>query len=255
MSSNAANGQIARSPGNITPYDLQAEIEEAVDKVRFHTMVTFSRLAVNYQMAAFCDDAGIGGSFVECGTWKGGASGIMAMASLRHGTIPRDLFLFDAFDDICQPDESIDGPRAVQEAREWGGQLGPLTGELEPMRGFYDQLGGPGSAAECEQLIIDQIGYPRDRVHIHEGWFQDTLVPARETVGPIAILRLDSDFYHSTRFCLETFFDQVVPGGFVIIDDYGYYEGCRAAVDEVLAARPERYFLNHADADCRYIIR
>lgn len=255
MTGNAANGEIARSPGNMTPYDLQAEIETAIERVRFHTMVTFSRLAVNYQMAAFCENAAIPGAFVECGTWKGGASGLMAQASLLHGRAPRDLHLFDAFDDICQPDESVDGSRAIREAREWGGQAGPLTGELTPMSGFYDQLGGPGSVAECRQLIVDEIGYPREHVHIHEGWFQDTLVPARATMGSIAILRLDSDFYASTKYSLETLFDSVSPGGFIIIDDYGYYEGCRLAVDEVLAARPERYFLNHADADCRYIIK
>jgi O-methyltransferase len=239
----------------MTPYDLQSEIESAVERVRYHTMVTFSRLATNYQIAAHCENADIAGSFVECGVWKGGTSGLMAIASLLHGKRARDLHLFDSFDDLCQPDESLDGERAVREARDWAGQVGPLTGALEPMHGFYDQMGGPGSVAECEDLIINQIGYPREHVHIHQGWFQDTLATSCEELGAIAILRLDCDYYRSTKYCLETLFDQVTPGGFVIIDDYGWYEGCRTAVDEVLASRPERYFLNHADADCRYLIK
>ena len=51
------------------------------------------------------------------------------------------------------------------------------------------------------------------------------------------MLRLDGDWYESTRVCLEHLHDLVVPGGFVIIDDYGYWEGCRRAVDEFLASR------------------
>jgi hypothetical protein len=248
-------GEIAHLLGSMTPYDLQPEIEEAVERVRYHTMVTFSRLATNYQMAAYCEDANVPGSFVECGVWKGGTSGLMAIASLRHGERPRDLYLFDSFDDLCQPDESLDGERAVREARDWAAQIGPLTGALEPMHGFYDQLGGPGSVTECQDLIVEEIGYPKERVHIHQGWFQDTLGPLREQMGAIALLRLDCDYYHSTKYCLEKLFDQVTPGGFIIIDDYGCYDGCRAAVDEFLSSRPERYFLNHADADCRYLIK
>jgi O-methyltransferase len=255
VTGHSTNGDIALSPGNMTPYDLQPEIEQAVERVRYHTMVSFSRLATNYQMAAYCQSAEIPGTFVECGVWKGGSSGLMAIASLHHGKVPRDLHLFDSFDDLCQPDESVDGERAVQQARDWAGQVGPLTGALAPMHGFYDQLGGPGSVADCEDLIINQIGYPSEHVHIHQGWFQDTLAPARAELGDIAILRLDCDYYHSTKYCLETLFDQVTPGGFVIIDDYGWYEGCRAAVDEVLATRPRPYFLNHADADGRYLIK
>lgn len=250
----ATHGDIARMPGNMTPYDLQREIEDAVERVRHHTMVTFSRLATNYQMAAYCEEAGLPGAFVECGVWKGGASGLMAIASLRHGSRPRDIHLFDSFDDMCEPDESVDGDRAVNEAREWARQTGPLTGALRPMEGFYAHLGGPGSPADCLELIVDRIGYPADRVHILQGWFQDTL-PAAQGIDEIALLRLDCDYYHSTKYCLEHLFDRVVSGGFVVIDDYGWYEGCRKAVDEFLATLPRRYFLNHADADCRYLIK
>jgi hypothetical protein len=59
----------------------------------------------------------------------------------------------------------------------------------------------------------------------------------RDEVGPIGVLRLDGDWYESTKCCLDQLFDQVVPGGYIIIDDYGHWEGCRHAVDEFLAHR------------------
>jgi hypothetical protein len=46
-----------------------------------------------------------------------------------------------------------------------------------------------------------------------------------------------------------------VSGGFVIIDDYGAYEGCRKAVDEFMAKEGIRAYLNHIDYAGRYWIK
>jgi hypothetical protein len=76
------------------------------------------------------------------------------------------------------------------------------------------------------------LGVSMKNVNLVKGWFEDTLENAKQDIGPIAILRLDNDWYASTRFCLETLYDSVIPGGVVIIDDYFSWEGCRKAVDE-----------------------
>lgn len=240
---------------SVLPYDRQQEAELAVNLVKDYTMVTFPRLATTYQMAVFCETAQLPGAFVECGVWKGGSAAILALANLAHGADRRPIHLFDSFTDICQPDERVDGARAVQEAREWGRETGPLTGELRPMSGVYSALGGPGTVAEVRALIEQRMGYDPASVRYHEGWFQHTLPHVAPTIGPIALLRLDADYYASTRVCLEHLFDLVVPGGFVIFDDYGYYEGCRRAVDEFLQERGEHYFLHHVDSDGRYLIK
>ena len=74
-------------------------------------------------------------------------------------------------------------------------------------------------------------------------------------IPQIAILRLDGDWYASTMICLEYLYDRVVSGGFVIIDDYGCYDGCRKAVDEFRKARGIVAFLHHVDSDCRYWVK
>jgi len=74
-------------------------------------------------------------------------------------------------------------------------------------------------------------------------------------MGPIALLRLDGDWYESTKICLDGLYNHVVPGGVVVIDDYGHWEGCRRAVDEFIAGSKHPIFLNHIDYTGRYWIK
>ncbi len=75
------------------------------------------------------------------------------------------------------------------------------------------------------------------------------------TIGPIAILRLDGDWYASTRVCLEHLYGNVVRGGFIIIDAHGCYEACRKAVEEFLTRQRTPLFLHHIDQEARYGIK
>ena len=81
------------------------------------------------------------------------------------------------------------------------------------------------------------LNVPMDNVRVVKGWFEDTLPVRRQEIGKIAVLRVDSDWYASTKFCLETLYASVVSGGAVIIDDYFTFTGCRKAVDEFRAER------------------
>ncbi|MEW6754214.1 MAG: TylF/MycF/NovP-related O-methyltransferase [Candidatus Latescibacterota bacterium] len=230
-----------------------AECEELIGRIRASTMVARPGLVSLYEQALFCEQAGVPGAFVECGVWKGGAVGLMALVNLRHGRTRRHLHLFDAFGDICQPDPQVDGERAVREAG-MGRGVGELQGNLVPLAGFYAARGGPGTLEENRRLLECDIGYDPGFVHYHAGWFQQTLPIGAPGVGSIAILRLDADWYASTRVCLEHLFAQVVAGGFVVIDDYGAYDGCRRAVDEFLARGGRPHFLHRCGAEIRYLV-
>ena len=214
------------------------------------TMLTRDRLASLYDQVAYCQRFGIPGCFVECGVWKGGAVGLMALATLQQPGPSRTLHLFDSFQDICAP-ESLDGARAIAET----GDLQSADLPLAPVAGHYDAVGGHGTRAACRQLIVDRVCYPEEYVRFHEGWFQDTLPVDAGALGPIAVLRLDGDWYASTKVCLDNLYDQVTPGGFVIVDDYGTYEGCRLAVDQFLQSRGTTPFLSRVDASCYYLVK
>jgi hypothetical protein len=234
-------------------YTLEEEAREVIRTVRPYTMLSYERLVTLYQQAAHCERSGVPGGFVECGTWKGGAVAVMALANLRHGDRRRPIHLFDSFEGIPEPDVAVDGEKAIREVLSVGGEA---KGRLTPVDRFYDRFAdGVGTLEINRRLLEEIIRYDPSSLHYHKGWFQDTLPREAGKIGEIAILRLDGDWYASTRVCLEHLYRNVVRGGFVILDDYGYYEGCRRAVDEFMEREGIRAFLNHIDTAGRYWIK
>ena len=223
-----------RKRHHVTTADFDDEEQQsAYQLVRPNTMLNVARLKSLWDQVVLCERKGVEGAFVECGVWKGGAVAWMALAARSVAAPPRELHLFDAFDDICEPDPAVDGEFALRRVEELGGPSDP-QGRLQPMTGIYDTKGGHGTIEDCVR-VLDLAGHPPELRRFHVGWFQETL-PHVQT-GPIAILRLDGDWYASTKACLEHLYDAVSPGGFVVIDDYLTFEGCRLAVDEFRSDR------------------
>jgi O-methyltransferase len=192
----------------------------ALKLVEPYTMVGLPRLLNAYELVERAEAKGLRGAIVECGVFKGGSAAMMTMASSPQ----RKVWLFDSFEGLPEPTVE-DGQKAV----DYSGHR--VTGALEPI----GQCVGPLDVVK--ELFFDKLKLAASRLEIRQGWFQETLPAAKHEIGPIAVLRLDGDWYDSTRVCLENLYDLVIAGGFVIIDDYGYWEGCRRAVDEFLAAR------------------
>lgn len=239
--------------GNERPvYADVSAFERAITIVRPNTMLSRARMVSLADQVSYLVRSEIEGDFVECGVWKGGAVGLMAATLTAERAASRDLHLFDSFTDICAPDPVHDGARAISEA---SGHVAADGGEPQPVTGIYDAVGGHGTVTECRHLLERTIGYPAELVHYHEGWFQDTLPAASREIDKIALLRLDGDWYASTKVCLEHLFEKVVPSGFVVIDDYGSYEGCRKAVDEFLAETDTGAFLGRVDNGCYFLIK
>jgi len=236
-------------------YEFNKEAFEAIKVIKDYTMVPYQNLEQLFEMVKYCEERRIAGDYVECGVWKGGSIGLMALANLQYSSIRRNLHLFDIFADIGEPDPTKDGVKALKDVEKYLGKKLQLTGKKESMNGFYDSFGGHGTLQGNQELLENIIGYPRDSIQYHVGWFQDTIPNDYSEMGPIAILRLDGDWYESTWICLNHLFDKVVKGGFVIIDDYGTYEGCSRAVNEFFAERNIHPFLSYSSTECRYWIR
>jgi O-methyltransferase len=250
-----AGYEIARKQPALPPafHNGDDECDRMIRMVRPHTMVAQEGLVTLYSQALFCETHQIPGDFVECGVWKGGAVGLMALVNLSHSSARRHIHLFDSFQEICEPDERVDGERALREVKRWSKTAG-TKGHLAPLEGFYDHRGGPGSIEETRALLEGKIGYDANYLHWHPGWFQHVLPAEHHDIERIALLRIDADWYASTKICLEYLFDKVVSGGFVIIDDYGAYEGCRKAVDEFAGGYGKPLYLNSVNSEIRYIV-
>ncbi|MQS38846.1 TylF/MycF/NovP-related O-methyltransferase [Streptomyces katsurahamanus] len=167
----------------------------------------------------FCDNLALmrerlrdlDGTVVECGTWKGG----MAAAMLQVGGPERSYHFYDSFAGLPQAT-----PTDGEDAMSWQADT------EHPW--YYDNL--RTDADSFRKLIAS---FPGDRVHIHEGWFSDT-VPHYDG-GPIAVLRLDGDWYDSTMVCLEHLYRHVQADGIIILDDYDAWDGCSRAVHDFLS--------------------
>ena len=250
---NAAAGAATDLEG----YDYGKEGTEVIRLVKENTMMAPVNLLTLFEQAVYCEKKGIEGAYVECGVWKGGAVGIMAKANLLYGTARRDLHLFDAFDDICAPDAEVDGERAVTDMAKSSvlKNKEDMKGQVEAVKGAYDSLGGHGTIDACKSLLEKKLQYPSENTHYHKGWFQDTVPADYLQIDKIAILRLDGDWYASIKICLDYLYDKVVPGGLIVIDDYGYYNGCTKAVDEFLESRNIKTFLSYATVGSRYFVK
>jgi hypothetical protein len=180
-------------------------------------MLDKPRLRTLYQLANRAVTEGVTGAFVECGTCNGGSGAILARVAARAN---RSLWLFDSFEGLPTP-APVDG----KEAEGWAGRC----------------LGQEGMVHE----VLRRVGAETSSVNVVKGWFQDTLGLA--DVGKIALLHVDGDWYESVRTVLNTFYDRIDRRGFVVIDDYGRWPGCRRAVDEFFAARHLVPVLKSAD--------
>ena len=243
-----------KSPDWQIDYECGEEASDVIKKMKSNTMLSYEALVTLYQQVRHCQIHSIEGSYVECGVWKGGAVGVIASAIKKYQSFPREIHCFDIFDDICEPDPLIDGDKAMEDVFEYSNVKSEgLSGQLKPLKGFYDKFGGHGTIEILEELIIDRLKYPRELLKIHKGWFQDTIPKIEPNIGKIAILRLDGDWYSSTKICLDYLYKHVSIGGFIIIDDYGCYKGCAKAVDEfrdnnnindfMVTIRNERYWI------------
>jgi O-methyltransferase len=159
---------------------------------------------------------GIKGDIVECGVWRGGMSAAMAEFSAGLSS-PRMSLLFDSFEGLPLAGE-VDGPAALA----W------QSDTTSP--DYHDNCTASDDEARAAML---RSGVETFR--IVKGWFEDTLPKYSSQDPRIALLRLDGDWYESTTICLRSLFQHVVPGGVVIIDDYGVWDGCTRAVHDFLA--------------------
>lgn len=198
---------------DIPPADLRHPRKLAIAlRVHPHTMLHYPRVAVLHDLALAIEAERVDGSYVECGVAHGGSSALVGSILRKSG---RRLWLFDSWEGLPEPGED---DVSMQ------GKLGYKGMDRADM-------------AKTRELLFEKFDLPEDRVTMVKGWFQDTLPRHRDAAAPIALLHLDGDWYESIMFCLVTLFDAVTPGGYVVVDDYSYWKGCKKAVDEFLFSR------------------
>lgn len=175
----------------------------------------------NLLAAEYVQKNSIDGDIVEAGIHMGGSIGLFALASDLGST--REFWCYDTFSGMPEPS---------------------LNDSKEALDLFLKRSKGDGYSNWCDTSLekvrgnLKRMGAPIEKFNFIVGKVEDTLTEDTNLPKSIAILRLDTDWYESTKIELERLFPLVVSGGVVIIDDYGKWAGSRAAVDE--------YFCNRA---------
>jgi O-methyltransferase len=224
------------------PHDFGSFHVSILEQVKPYTLTSPERVFSLIEAVSYVTRRNIPGSFVECGVWRGGSmmAAALALQALRGAN--RELYLFDTFQGMPKP-EAIDihftGQSAITEFQEM--QTGDDSSNL-----CYASL-------DDVKATMARTGYNEDLVHFVPGKVEDT-IPAHAP-SAIALLRLDTDFYESTRHELEHLYPRLSPGGILIVDDYGAWEGARKATDEFVASHAPDLFLNRIDDTGRLAVK
>ena len=211
------------------PKDYDEAAKEIIRAVRPYTMTDADKVFALIEATRYVSRHGIPGAVVECGVWRGGSMQAAARALLECGDTQRELYLFDTFEGMPAPSERDVRHDGRSAAELLAGQA-PETSKVWAVATLDDV-----------QTAFAQVRYPAERVHFVKGRVEET-VPAKAP-EQIAILRLDTDWYESTRHELEHLYPRLSSGGVLLLDDYGWWKGAREAVDEFLERSGERLLL------------
>jgi O-methyltransferase len=219
--------------------DIDPDFVPLFNACRHATMTSVERLYALYKAVEYVVRHEIGGDFVECGVWRGGSVMMAVLALKQFGGVGRTIHCFDTFEGMPEPGAlDIHNASGVPAAR--------ILAAQEPRE---DNVYWAIAPLETVRANMVATGYPLDLVHYHQGKVEDTL-PACAP-HEIALLRLDTDWYQSTRHELECLYPRLNAGGVLIIDDYGFWRGARHATDEYFSRSRSRILLNRIDGTGR----
>ncbi|HEY4232514.1 MAG TPA: TylF/MycF/NovP-related O-methyltransferase [Lacipirellulaceae bacterium] len=196
-------------------------------------MTSPERLNALIQAVQYVIEQNIPGDIVECGVWKGGSMMAAALTLIRLNSTERTLHLFDTYEGMP--------PATAEDIDHKGVPAEKLMSEQDRDTSViwaYAQL-------DEVKTNLKRTAYPADRVKFIQGRVEETIPAAAPPT--ISILRLDTDWYESTKHEFEHLFPRLSPGGVLIIDDYGHWEGARKATDEYVRNHNVRILLCRID--------
>ena len=199
-------------------------------KVKPYTLLSYKRLSFLYWASRRLNFNKMQGDFVECGSWNGGSGAIIS--SLAYD---RKVWLLDSWEGMPEA-----GSEDIKIKRK------KVVGEKGMALSSFEK---------ANHLLFSKLRLNPDNISLVKGWFEDTTPVLKNKIDKISLLHLDCDWYESVKFCLENFYDKVISGGYVIIDDYGSWSGSKKGVDEFIRERELCVELVKIDKDAVYFIK
>jgi O-methyltransferase len=199
------------------------------------SMTSDERMFTTMMACKYVVELGIEGDFVECGVWRGG-NALLAAAMFKIYAAPRKVYLFDTFEGMTQP---TDFDRRAS------------TGESALRKYLGSQRKSHNSwcyaSLDDVKSNFQKAGLLDDNIVFVKGDVVSTLAVADNVPARISVLRLDTDWYESSKAELEALYPRLSIGGALLIDDYGHWAGCRQATDDFFVKYGNRPFLQYTD--------
>jgi hypothetical protein len=216
--------------------DLSEEERRIVSAVKPFTMTSVERIVCLMNAVSYVSDNNVRGDIVECGVWRGGSMMTVALTLLARGDTSRNLYLYDTYEGMTTPtelDKNFDGVLAQEQMNEQNGKW------------CYASI-------EDVQQNIFSTGYPKEKIFLVQGKVEDTI--PKTLPENLSLLRLDTDWYESTKHELNHLFPLLAPEGVLVIDDYGHWQGSKKAVDEYFAEQKRKVYLHRIDYSGRIVV-
>lgn len=225
------------------PVEATVRDKEIYAAVEGFTMTSPERIWALMNAVKYILDTGVKGDFVECGVWRGGSAMVMAILLRDADKCGKHLWLYDTFEGMTEPTpddiEISSGESASSLLKLETDKGGRNIWCMSPLEEVTKNLAG--------------TGYPMDHVRMVKGDVTKTLVESAP--NQIALLRLDTDWYESTKMELVVLYPRLVSGGICILDDYGYWGGAKKAVDEYFSENGIVTLMHRIDATGRMFIK
>lgn len=237
--------EVTRKRRRLFPVELTSAETGLFNHVRRNelSMVGDEGLFATIMACKHVAEENVEGDFVECGVWRGG-NALLATGVFKLQNSTRKTYLFDTFGGMTEPSEfdtsAFEERAAIERFRD-----GQREDHNEWIYASEEEVSGN----------FREAGLLHENVVMIKGDVLATLEDERNLPERIAVLRLDTDFYESTKRELEILYPRLSIGGVLIIDDYGHWQGSRAAVDEYFRKHCNRPFLQYVDYTVRVGVR
>jgi O-methyltransferase len=222
------------------PPDLSEEERAICEKVAPFTMTSVERIAALINATKYVVENGLKGDIVECGVWRGGSMMVVAYVLQRLGDTSRKLYLYDTFAGMSVPSE--------RDQRYDGASAYHLLNSMAKNTGTW-------CYADKQEVITNlrSTGYPDQNILLIEGKVEETI--PQTLPESICLLRLDTDWYASTKHELSYLYPRLVRSGILIVDDYGHWQGAKEATDEYFNQFRIKPFLHRIDYTGRLVVK
>lgn len=224
------------------PKDFEELHQSVIKKVRPFTMTSPERIFSLIEATKYITKYYIEGDIVECGVWKGGSMLAVADTLISLGVKDRHLHLYDTFEGMPEPTDND-----MDFSGEKAGNI------LNKNKDKGDNLVWAYSSLDTVKQTLALSAYDKGKINYIIGKVEDTI--PKTIPEKIALLRLDTDWYESTKHELIHLFPRLQKGGILIIDDYGFWKGAKKAVDEYFVENDTQIFLSRIDDTGRIAIK